>query len=72
MNMPAVRFTTPAVPASVAPIVPTAPAPRFTAAEVKGLHADDRRAAAAVVGIMISIFCLALIAYTVVASIATS
>jgi hypothetical protein len=41
---------------------PTANLP-FSAADIESFHADDKRAAAAIVGLMVSIFTLGLIGY---------
>jgi hypothetical protein len=43
----------------------------FTDAEIDGFHADDRHMAMAVVGIMSTIFIVAVLLYTVIASLAS-
>lgn len=42
----------------------------FTDAEIQDMHRDDRNAATAIIGIMVTIFLAAVIGYTVVAWIA--
>jgi hypothetical protein len=63
-----VTIPRPATESPVSPLPPPSdkPAP-FSPAERESFRAEDRQAAAAIVGVMVGIFALALVGYTIIA-----